>query len=437
MTFIRTINKNTDMKIVLVNYRYFISGGPERYMFNIKQLLEDAGHEVIPFSVKHNMNVETPYEIYFLSPMGRGDEVYFSDVQKGGKSLKDMWKGFSRMIYSPEAKSSFKKLLKDVKPDLVYILYFQSKISCSVVQAAYEMRIPVVQRISDYSLLAPCSIFYSQSNCEICELCTRKSMWNAVKNKCVYKSAVYSMVKALAIDVQNRVGIRRKISKFVFPSTYTMSKFIENGFDENKLVHIPTLFNDTTLRTDLPIRHERFALFIGRTDPDKGLMTLLKAFVGTDYSLKIIGFSSVAGYQEKLKQYLEGKKHNIEFLGRQDFNDMQKYLSTCLFTVIPSEWYDNLPNTLLESYAMHKCVVATDIGSLTENVEDGKTGLLFKYKDVDDLRSKVEYLFGHPEKAEEFGNNARKLIDTKFSINNHVNMLLNLFYETVNVKKDD
>ena len=66
------------MKIVLVNYRYFFAGGPERYLFNIKQLLEDAGHEIIPFSVKHKQNVATPYEKYFLSPIGNGDEIYFS-----------------------------------------------------------------------------------------------------------------------------------------------------------------------------------------------------------------------------------------------------------------------------------------------------------------------------------------------------------------------
>ena len=34
------------MRILIVNYRYFISGGPEKYMFNIKKMLEDNGHEV-------------------------------------------------------------------------------------------------------------------------------------------------------------------------------------------------------------------------------------------------------------------------------------------------------------------------------------------------------------------------------------------------------
>ena len=113
------------------------------------------------------------------------------------------------------------------------------------------------------------------------------------------------------------------------------------------------------------------------------------------------------------------------------FNQMQEYLSKCLFTVVPSEWYDNLPNTILESYAMHKCVVATNVGSLTENILDGETGLLFKYKDAEDLRLKITYLFEHPEKAEKLGENARRQIDTKFSIENHVKSLIKLFEEVV------
>jgi glycosyltransferase involved in cell wall biosynthesis len=415
------------MKIVLVNYRYFFSGGPERYMFNIIELLEKEGHEVIPFSVKHNRNVKTPYEKYFLSPVGSGDEVYFGDLQKNKKKIRDQWTGLTRMIYSFEAKKYFKCLLKDVRPDLVYILYFQSKISCSIIDVAHKMGVPIIQRISDYSLLCPCNIFFRQSDCLICELCTQKTKWYSVKYKCVYHSALFSFVKSAAIVVQNFLGIRKKISRFIFPSTYTMDKFIKNGFDANKCVHIPTFFNDTALRTDLPIKYKPFALFIGRTDPDKGLLTLLNAFIGTDFNLKIIGFSSVAGYYEKLQKYVIDKKHNIEFLGKMEFSQIQEYLNQCLFTIVPSEWYDNLPNTILESYAMHKCVVATNVGSLSENVIDGKTGMLFNYKDAQDLRSKITYLFEHPEKAEEFGRNARKQINTKFNIKNHLSALQELF----------
>ena len=53
------------MKIILVNYRYFISGGPERYYFNIKEILERNGHVVIPLSVKNSRNFSSDYEILF------------------------------------------------------------------------------------------------------------------------------------------------------------------------------------------------------------------------------------------------------------------------------------------------------------------------------------------------------------------------------------
>lgn len=65
------------------------------------------------------------------------------------------------------------------------------------------------------------------------------------------------------------------------------------------------------------------------------------------------------------------------------------YLKSCLCTVVPSEWYDNFPNVILESFAYKKAVVATNFGSLPELVRNGETGLTFNYQDVEDFRSKI------------------------------------------------
>lgn len=413
------------MKIVLVNYRYFFSGGPERYMFNIKQILEDNGHHVIPYSIQHKLNVKSEYEKDFLSPIGKGDEVYFSDVQKNN-SLSAKWKGFTRMVYSNEAKKSFKKFLKTHNPDIVYILYYQNKMSCSIVDAAYEMGIPVVHRISDYSLVVPCSMMYNQGKRCLCEKCLYGTKFNAISERCIYGSAIYSLVKVLALQVQKWRRISKKTAAYVFPSSFTMSKFVEAGFDKEKLYFVPTLFNKATLKDGLNIEWQNFALYIGRVDPDKGIKTLLNGFIDTPYNLKIIGYTS-KDYLVELQEYLKGKNHQIEFLGKMDFDQMQEYLSKCLFTIIPSEWYDNLPNTLIEAFAMNKCIVASNIGSLAENIEDEKTGMLFECKNADELREKVDYLFTHKEKAEEWGKNAALLANERFSIDTHYNALMKVF----------
>lgn len=423
------------MKIALVNYRYFFSGGPERYMFNIKEILEKNGHEVIPFSVKQSKNERTIYDKYFLDPIGDGHEVYFGEYKK--KSIKSSIKGLGRMLYSFEAKRKFMTFLEETKPDIIYILYFQNKISCSIIDVANSLGIPMVQRISDYSLIAPCSIFYRYDTNSVCELCLNKGLLNAVKYKCVYNSYLYSFTKVLALKIQNLVNIQEKIATFIFPSKFTMDKFIDAGFDVEKMRFVPTLFNTTTVHyEEQDITYEPFALYVGRTDPDKGLLTLLDAFIGTEFKLKIIGFSN-GGYHDKLVEYVKDKQHNIEFLGKMDFQDIQKYLKSCLFTVIPSEWYDNLPNSLLESFAFKKCVVATDIGSLSENIIHKKNGLLFKYKNVDSLKEQVHYLFSNYEAARMMGEEAYQFILTKFSVEKHYECLISIFKSVLNDKKNN
>ena len=94
------------MRILLVNYRYFISGGPERYMFNIKHVLEKNGHEVIPFSNLSSKNVETPYSHYFVEPIGSSEAVYYEEYKKTPKVL---WKMLSRSIYSFEVEKAIRK----------------------------------------------------------------------------------------------------------------------------------------------------------------------------------------------------------------------------------------------------------------------------------------------------------------------------------------
>ena len=44
------------MRIIIANYRYFIAGGPEKYMFKFMDAAEKMGIEVIPFSVKNPQN---------------------------------------------------------------------------------------------------------------------------------------------------------------------------------------------------------------------------------------------------------------------------------------------------------------------------------------------------------------------------------------------
>ncbi|TRX20570.1 glycosyltransferase family 4 protein [Flavobacterium franklandianum] len=409
------------MKIALVNYRYFVSGGPERYMFNIKEVLEKHGHIVAPFSIKHNKNIKSDYEPYFLDAIGTGNEVYNHEYPA---DLKTKIQVVGRMLYSFEAKRKFKHFLKEVQPDIVYILHFQNKLSCSIIDAAKEMNIPVVQRISDFGHICPNAHLYREK-VGICESCTSKSLFQAVKHKCISNSYSHSALKAFSLAIMNINRVKDKVDGFVFPSSFTRNKYIAKGFDVKKTFHIPTFFNAEQLAQSKEIRYGNFAVYVGRLEKEKGIETLINAFLKTNHKLKIIGFSNDS-YETSLKNMAQGREDQIEFIGKLDFEEISHYLQECLFTVVPSEWFENFPNTVLESFAFKKAVLATNIGSLPEIVNESN-GFCFDYASSDSLREKINYMFSNKEEAQIKGENGFKDLSASYSADYHYSQLISVF----------
>jgi glycosyltransferase involved in cell wall biosynthesis len=410
------------MKIVLVNYRYFISGGPERYMFNITETLEKKGHTVVPFSIKHNKNAVSPYENYFLEPIGSGDETYANEYKKG--DVKTVFKVLGRMLYSFEAKRKFTRLLQDVKPDLVYILHYQNKISASIIDAAYQLKIPIVQRISDFGHICVNNTFYQPKENAVCERCLQGSRMNAIIHKCADGSLVNSCIKVAALTIQDFRHTREKISAFCIPALFTISKFIEYGVPADKIHHLPTFFNGLVMNE--AVTYDNYFLYVGRVVPDKGLFTLVRAFENTKHKLIIIG-SSGDGYDIFLKNYLAGKEHHITFLGTQAFPVIKGYLKDCLATICPSEWYENIPNSILESFAFKKAVIASNIGSLKELIVPGDTGLFFPAGDFEALRSCVDTFSNDIPEAVRMGANAQQKLVEDYSESVHYEKLMHVF----------
>ena len=421
------------MKIILVNYRYFISGGPERYLFNVKELLEKHGHEVIPFSVKHNLNEPCEYDRYFVSPIGSGDVTYFSDSNM--TNISEIRKFFSRMFYSFEVSRKFRELVVDTKPDIVYVLHYQNKLSPSFIGVAKEFNIPVVQRISDFGHICANQLFYNYKLRATCEKCLSGSKMNAVRYNCVYDSKIYSLIKVLALKTHQLMGITRKIDAFIVPSEFTLSKLLLFGIPSNKLVHLPTFYKTVKRGChELPVSNDGFALYVGRIEEEKGVLTMVRAFEGTGMSLKVIGFSS-KDYDQKVKKYLKGKKHNIEFLGKQPFETVKKYLSACAFTITPSECYDNFPNSILESFAFQKAVVGSDLGSIREMIRHQETGILFEPGNFIKLREFCRYLFANPDKCKRMGQEGRIWVRNQLSEEKHYNILAPLFEKLIEINK--
>lgn len=412
--------EKNDMKILLVNYRYFISGGPEKYMFNIKGLLEKKGHEVIPFSIHSNKNVETEYSKYFVEPIGGRDVTYYDECNKTPKVILQM---LSRSIYSFGVKKAIQKEIKEIKPDVVYIIHFVNKLSPSVIRGAKQMGVPVVLRLSDYFLLCPRFDFLCKK--QLCEECLSKGYRTCIKKRCVKDSIFASFVRVLSMKIHKLMKIYDDIDAFITPSNFLKNKLISNGFSEEKISCIPTF---TTSKTEVGNQQVgTYALYFGRITEEKGVDTIVRAYEKlSDYQVKIMGDDNT-DEAIRLKAYImERKITNVEFLGFKCGKELEEVIKAARFVIIPSIWYDNLPNTALESFQYFKPVLASNIGSLPELVVDGYNGYLFRPGNAEDLIDKIK-LFNNEDVVIQMGTNSRTRLEEAFNKEAHYHALMQVF----------
>ena len=201
------------MKILLIHYRYFISGGPERYLFNVKKALEEREHQVIPFSIKNSRNVNTEYEKYFVRNIGNSDGVFVNKYPKTIRTYLDL---VDREFYSFSVKKSLEKLIKKEKPDVAYLLVYKRALSPSVVDACKKYNIRVINRISDYNPVCGAGSLYRDG--QLCHECLKNDK-GCLTHKCVKNNAVFSCMRYLSIKFHKLIRIDDKIDNYAMSLT--------------------------------------------------------------------------------------------------------------------------------------------------------------------------------------------------------------------------
>jgi glycosyltransferase involved in cell wall biosynthesis len=414
------------MKILIINYRFFVSGGPERYMFNLINLLKSKGHKVIPFSIRYTSNNQSDFSDYFVSPLSSEKEVYFQDYKLNIRSIKKI---IERLFYSTEVYNNLAHLIIDMKPDFAIVLHYLKKLSPAVIKCLDDNGIPFIVRISDFLMICPNAHLIRKG--KICELCIHKGLINSVKYKCVQNSYSMSLLNYLAIKFHNKKKYFDKIIYFVVPSKFTIFKMIEAGYDPSRLIHLPTFVD--ILSQEIIIERKRQIVFVGRMERIKGVHILLSAVNHlknkgvSHFNCLIIGDGDKE-YIEELCSFVKvNTLSNVKFLGKLEKEEIDFHLRESLFSVVPSIWYDNQPNTVLESLANGTPVIASNHGSFPEIVIDNTTGFLFNPNDILDLAKKINILIDNSELRKKMSYNAIEFIRANHSSERHFQILINIY----------
>jgi glycosyltransferase involved in cell wall biosynthesis len=384
----------------MCNSFHYLRGGAERCFLDLMALMRDHGHEVIPFSMQHDLNLPSEYESYFV------DHIDFPKLLDSGASLPTRLKAAGRLIHSREAAGKIDRLIRDTRPDIAHVHGIAHEISPSILPAIKNHGLPIVQTLHDYKLLCPNTSFVS--NGEICERCKGGRFYNATRNRCKRGSLAASAVASLEAYVHRISRIySRNVDRFIAPSEFLARKVTE--FDiSTDVVNIPNFIDVDNFEP--AYEPEPFYVFAGRLVEVKGIRTLIRAAENVPKGTLYVAGSG--DLENQLKAYVaERGLHHVVFLGHLPTDELIALLQRAAFTVLPSEWYENYPMSALEALACGTPVIGADIGGIPEIVRDGETGLLFEPGNADQLASKIEFLLDNREESVRMGRAGRARIE--------------------------
>jgi len=345
---------------LLVHNYYQQAGGEDEVYRAETRLLQERGHSVIPYT-RHN------------------DTIGSAAGLRAATSA--VW---NRTVYR-----ELTAIFRERRPAVAHFHNTFPLVSPSAYYAARANRIPVVQTLHNFRLICPNALLFREGR--VCESCVGKAVpWPGVVHRCYRGQASASGVVAGMLATHRLLGTySSKVDVYIALSRFARDKFVEAGFSADRIMMKPNF-----LYPEPEIGQHRggYALFVGRLAPEKGLATLLEAWraLGRGATLKVVG----RGPQEDLSH---SEVAGVEWLGWRSREEVTALMQEAAFLVLPSEWYENFPMTLLEAYATGLPVIGSAIGSLTELIADQRTGRHFRAGDASDLAGVLTWALSHPK----------------------------------------
>jgi len=385
------------MKILLINNYGYVRGGAEVVFFNLTNLLKSKGHEVKLFSK-------------FLLD----DDSSLIDFE-----VKESQFFFNR-FYSIRSKHKISEVLDSFSPDIVHINNIIGGITFSILPEIKKRKIPIVASVHDFRLLCPVGIFLNGKK-EICEECKVGRYYKCILNRCNPEGFVKNVMIAAESYLRDFLFPHKDyFDKYLFVSQFTKNKFLE--FYPDLDIKSEVLYNFTN-DFNYNIKRGKYFLYFGRLDREKGIFNLINVFKELkNYELIILGKGE---YSENLNKI---DAPNIKYLGFKKGRELQEMILNSQYVVIPSECYETQSMAAVESFAMSKPIIASNLGGLVEMVDKENNGFLFEPRNYDSLKETIIKANNiSDENYFRLSNNAFKFASENFNSENYYNKLISIY----------
>jgi glycosyltransferase involved in cell wall biosynthesis len=404
--------RRTATTLLSINNYYYPRGGAEVVFLEQNRMLEAAGWQVVPFAMRHPQNQATPWSRYFV------EEVEFGHSYSAMGNLKRA----ARVVYSHEARRKLSDLLDSAAPDVAHLHNIYHHISPSILSLLASRGIPTVMTLHDLKLVCPAYKMLTHDG--ICERCKGGRLFNVVRHRCLKGSIAVSGLAYLESTLHGFLqSYSRHVDRFIVPSRFFREKFSSWGVDPEKMVHVPNCVDAD--RYAPAQRAGAYFLYFGRLAPEKGIGTLIRAAGAAGVELKLVGTGPEASNARALCERLNVA---AEFLGYLTGDALHDAIRHARAVVLPSEWYENAPMSVLEAYALGVPVIGANVGGIPEMVREQQTGAIFRSGDAESLAAALRRFAELPDsRIIAMGRTARQLVETEYSCSIYQRRLLDLY----------
>jgi len=376
------------MKIVQAHNFYQQAGGEDTVVANEREMLTNAGHDVVPYY------------------------AYNSDINALGITGK--FKLFRQLHFNQSSYSTIKAFLKKHKPDICHVHNTLHFISPSIYNACNELNIPIVQTLHNYRPICANGMLTRQG--KPCNDCVNKSAYGAVFKKCYRNSYIqtYAVSRMIEKNKTNAVWTE-KIDAIICLTEFAKAKYINAGFLSDKLQVKPNFF-----KTKIAFEEKQdYVVFVGRLDRIKGAHLLPSIAKQLKVDVKVIGDGEL--------QREVGECKHITCLGKQSYKTTLSYIQKAKALILPSTVYEGMPMALLEAFALKTPVVASNMGAMASLIDDNLTGLLFNPNDANDAALKLNSILCNHTLAESIAENSFKKYLEKYSEESNLRTLIDIY----------
>lgn len=386
-------------------------------------------------------------------------EYFVSQREYVGKtSSLEKVKAASSLVYSFEAKRKFEMLLEDFKPDVIHMNNVHRQITLSILDAPYlkAHRVPVVYTAHDYILICPAYTMVNGLGM-VCDACLDGHFKHVIEKKCVKDSKSKSALAFLEASFYRYHHSYSKINKIIAPSGFMKRKLEQGGYDDGRVVMLQNFLTESQMDmarlvtnnhkfedvTFEDVNRKPYFLFFGRLSREKGILTLVRAFLsvkdrlGDAWQLRIVGEGPERVSIEQLVAEHHAK-NRVHLLGYKTGEDLQRQVGNARFSVLCSEWRENMPYSGLESLAAQTPIIGARIGGIPELVVDGETGFQYEAGNQQELAEMlVRAAAVDRQRYETMQGACSNYVDERCKQDDYVQRLVELYESLIDVPQMD